>query len=187
MPIEFPYDEDRATHATRWLLKRHGRLDWLKLIKLIVISDVRHLLKYGRPIVGGRYFAMRHGPVQSEFYDDLKLDRIVGTRRANDHFVEFVEQPDEDCLSETDLEVLHEVEHEYGNRDAYRLSDLTHELESWRRHGVDGNASVPMSYGDFFSEDRPSALELLGLENAEQARALLELVEDGQEAERALR
>ncbi|MGD0679946.1 MAG: Panacea domain-containing protein, partial [Polyangiaceae bacterium] len=89
--IEFEYDEERARHATLWLLQEHGTLDHIKLLKLVVLADVEHLKRYGRPIVGGEYFAMEHGPVASQLYDELKLRSIPGTAAVNDFTLRGVE------------------------------------------------------------------------------------------------
>ena len=68
--IRFKYDADKAGQAILWLLHRHGgSMDKLKLIKLFFYADRLHLLRYGRPIVGGHYFAMNFGPVSSELKD----------------------------------------------------------------------------------------------------------------------
>jgi len=165
----FTYDEDRARHATLWLLKRHGALDHIKLLKLVFLADVEHLRKYGRPVVGGEYFAMEHGPVASE----LKLARIIGTAAVNDFTLRGVEEPDEDQLSETDLEILRDVNERYGAWDRYRLSNYTHQFEAWKRNWKqdDDRRSFPIPYDDILRE---------------VADEMRDLVKDSQDAERAL-
>jgi len=153
--IEFGYDTDRAQNATLWLLKQHGPLDHIKLLKLVLLADLEHLARYGRPIVGGQYFAMEHGPVASELYDELKLRQIHGTTAVNDFTLRGVEDPNEDHLSETDLEVLREINEKFGAWDRYRLSDFTHTLEAWKKNykgEAGGKRSYRIPYEDLLQE-----------------------------------
>jgi uncharacterized phage-associated protein len=171
--IEFAYDEERAHNAILWFLKRHGQLDRLKLIKLVALADLMHLTKYGRPIAGGRYFAMQHGLVGSELYDELKIG-MAGTTNVSDRFVRAVSEPDEEYLSETDLEVLEAIETKYGAWDAFRLADETH-VPAWRKNwrgDAGGRKSYQVPYEDL--------LQGLADEN------VVALVEDAQDAERVL-
>jgi uncharacterized phage-associated protein len=174
MSIVFRYDPERASHATRWLLARHGgRLDRLKLIKLIFLADRLHLARYGRPIVGGRYVAMEHGPVASDFYNAIKGDTLEGTKQDGVR-VECAVRPDEDFLSETDLEVLREVNDQYGSFDTFRLRDMTHLLRAWGKNYKGENSSYPLPYEDFFED------------LADEKQRALGLISEGQEAERVL-
>jgi uncharacterized phage-associated protein len=156
IPCEFPYDAERARHATLWLLKRHGHLEHIKILKLVVLADLEHLARYGRPVVGGKYFAMVHGPVASELYDDLKMNSLVGvvqTTPTIGYVVTAVQEADEDYLSETDLEVLNEINTKFGNWDTYRLSEYTHKLEFWKKHWKPyTNGSYRIPYADMLRE-----------------------------------
>jgi uncharacterized phage-associated protein len=171
--IEFAYDEERAHNAILWFLKRHGHLDRLKLIKLIALADLEHLTKYGRPIAGGQYFAMVHGLVGSELYDELKMG-MTGTKNVSDHLVKAMADPDEEYLSETDLEVLEAIEAKYGSWDAFRLADETH-IDAWRKNWkgeAGGRLSYQVPYEDLLQECTD--------------KNVIALVEDAQNAERVL-
>jgi uncharacterized phage-associated protein len=176
LSIRFAYDPVRASHAARWLLASHGgRLDRLKLFKLIFLADRLHLARYGRPIVGGRYYAMEHGPVASEFYSAIKDNSLDGALPEEGSYrVEAVRKADEDCLSESDLEILKEINDRYGSWDAWRLRDLTHTYEAWKKNYKGNNSSYPLPYEDFFAD------------LSSDDRGMLELIAETQEAERAL-
>jgi uncharacterized phage-associated protein len=173
--IEFAYDQERARHATLWLLKQHGALDHIKLLKLVLLADLEHLARYGRPIVGGEYFAMEHGPVASILYDELKLRSVLGTAAVNDFTLRGVEEPNEDYLAETDLEVLREINERFGAWDRYRLSDYTHTLEAWKKNykgEAGGKKAYPIPYEDLLEERLDGEM--------------LSLVRDAQRGERIL-
>jgi uncharacterized phage-associated protein len=154
-PIIFDYKKAKATQAILWLLHKHGgSMDKLKLVKLIFYADREHLARYGRPIVGGSYVAMQHGPVSSDLLNRLNeatpqsgsLFTIDDYRILANSFV------DEDKLSESDIEVLTNVNNEYGRYDSFTLCDITHKLKAWDKNYPDknSNTSNPLPYEDFF-------------------------------------
>jgi uncharacterized phage-associated protein len=149
-------------------------MDRLKLIKLIFLADRMHLAKYGRPIVGGHYCAMPHGPVASEFYNAIKDGDLGVLPEEGSHKVATDRKADEDFLSESDLEILRYINNRYGSRDAWSLRELTHQFEAYKRNFLGGNTSYNLPYEDFF----------LDLEASDQE--MLELVKESQEAEKAL-
>lgn len=169
--IKFSYDPDRAMHAALWFLKRRGILHRVKLVKLIAFADVAHICKYGRPIAGGQYKAMAHGPVSSEFYDQIKHNTMPGTTPVG-LLVKGLDEPNEDFLSETDLEVLQEVDAKFGNLDWHQLENLTHEWEGWKKNWEGGSTYYPMSYNDL----------LIGHLGEE----MRQLIEDNQDARRSV-
>ena len=175
LPISFPYDGVRASHAARWLLSRHGgKLDRIKLIKLVFLADRLHLARYGRPIVGGQYFALVHGPVPSEFYSAIKTGQLDGVAEAVYPQIKAINEADEDYLSESDVEVLRETDDQYGSWDTFRLRDLTHEFVAWSNNYKDGTSPRPIPYEHFFDDLPP------------EEREMLDLILDDQEAEAAL-
>jgi uncharacterized phage-associated protein len=57
--VRFPFDERKAAQAAAYLLKKHdGRLNFMKLIKLLYLADRKSLLENGKPITGDRMLAM---------------------------------------------------------------------------------------------------------------------------------
>ncbi|MDK1031588.1 MAG: Panacea domain-containing protein [Planctomycetia bacterium] len=167
--IVFPYARTKWTEVVRWFLDMHGGgMDLMKLMKLIFLADKAHLVKYGRPIVGGHYYAMRFGPISSELLS--KLRHCTGTED-----VPFIRTANrispvggcgfnEDEFSESDLEILEEVNSEYGRMDSISLADLTHHMQLWQKNFPDPAArtSRPIPYEDFFLEDGDkSMLELI--------------------------
>ncbi len=68
----------KATQALNFFaVKKDGRINKMKAIKLIFLADKLHLRKYGRPIVGDSYLAMKFGPVGSQTKNVAELsDRL---------------------------------------------------------------------------------------------------------------
>lgn len=180
MEIEFTYERDRASQAVLWLLHRHGgSLDKLKLVKLVFLADREHLARYGRPVVGGCYFAMLHGPVCSELLDDINQSGSAAPPSGGPPFnlhgtqVQSRGPATEEMLSESDIEILHEVDRRFGQMDPFRLRDYTHSLKVWQDN-YQKNTSIPIPYEDFFLDLDPRTCEMLKIirEDQETRRVL---------------
>ncbi len=174
--IVFPYNCDKAIQAILWLLHRNNKaMDKLQLVKLFFYADSSHLIKYGRPIAGGNYYAMEHGPVCSEVLDIL--DEVeAGSDRfplnvREPHDIVANASPDTHFLSESDLNVLDEIYQQYGHIDPWKLRNMTHELNSYKKNEPkDKEKRRPLPYEDFF-EDYSKA-----------ERGMLQVIKDEQEA-----
>lgn len=153
MAVKFKYCGKKAAQAVHYLLHKAGcSVDKLKLVKLIFYSDLWHIGKYGRPVVGGTYFAMPHGPVSSELLDN------INNNKKNPHWVcglegDSVVLSDEcadDALSETDKEMLDRVFDKLGKKDGFSLRDLTHKLKCYKKNEPPEGGRKEIIYEDFF-------------------------------------
>lgn len=140
--VRFPFDQRKAAQAAAYLLQKHeGRLNYMKLIKLLYLADRRALLQHGRPITGDRMVSMPKGPVLSGI-----LDLINWGQRREEPSVwhEYVSSPEGyevglvsgDCnfdrLSAREKTILDAVDARYGRIDKWSLVELTHDLPEWR-------------------------------------------------------
>lgn len=148
MPLtfKFRFDIDKASNACLYILKKLGTTDFHKLFKILYFADQSHLAKYGRPISGDCYIAMKNGPVPSNLYDLLKalrpdsLVRSVITTNyfevTNNFYVKPVVEPDMELLSETEIEELDESISEHRFLNFSYLSEKSH-ATAWKSAGVD--------------------------------------------------
>ncbi len=190
--VEFAFDFEKFL-ATLHYLAAHQvpELDKYKICKLIFLADKYHLVRYGRPIVGGRYCPLPHGPVPSRSLDLLNefirseseegqceelrlMSEVVGLDRRFQYprFLAKREMgADEiDALSKSDAEALDHVIKTFGAKDFYELKSLTHSVYAYRRAAEELS---DMRYEDFFEEDADAiegALEEM-LENFELRKA----------------
>ena len=137
----FPFDPEKMTEALAYFGERGVRgLTMLKALKLLYLADRDHLVKYSRPIVGGRYVLLQLGPVGLETYDivseavagvelesplgKLFADAINIKRNPNydNPLLTARREARRDVFSETDLESLDSVINEYGNMTARERS-----------------------------------------------------------------
>ena len=183
----------KATQALNFFAqKKDGKINKMKAIKLIYLADRLHLRKYGRPIVGDVYWAMKLGPVGSRAKDVAELadmppgDFIYAKKyiRPIEDRKTFVSQKpsDLDVFSKTDIECLEAVYKKFSDKDQFELADYTHQLPEWLKHKKeldDGKKRVKMNYTDFFN-DAPKSDDFFAISKTDLSLAK-ELFEESQE------
>lgn len=144
--FKFRFDREKASHACLYILKKIDTTDFHKLFKILYFADQAHLSKYGRPISGDCYIAMKNGPVPGNLYDLLKalrpdsLVRSVVTTNyfevTDNYYVKAMAEPTLDILSETEMEELDESVSEHRFLDFLYLSEKSHAI-AWKSAGKD--------------------------------------------------
>ncbi len=71
----FSLDLDKAVEALLFLIPRIEEPSLHAVAKVFYHADKMHLSRYGRPVTGDWYVAMKFGPVPSAIYDILKTLR----------------------------------------------------------------------------------------------------------------
>jgi len=143
MPLRFR--EDKATQAAARLLQLGGgRMNLMKLVKLVYLTDREALVRWGRPITMDYLCSLRHGPIVSNVYNlmneqpdpaDPRYWHRYISERANNYDVHLLAVPTADQLSRLEEEVIGAVFAEHGNKDQWGLRDFTHTLPEWRDPG----------------------------------------------------
>ncbi len=156
----------KATQALNFLArKKDGKINKMKAIKLIYLADRLHIRKYGRPIIGDMYWAMKMGPVGSRVKRAAELSNMSESalsyakkyiQPADDkkHYVASVKPVDFDVFSKTDIDCLEVIYRHFSDKDQFELRDITHQYPEWSKHERDldaGKKRVQMDYDDFFS------------------------------------
>jgi len=172
--IRFPIKIDKLIQAVLWLLYHNNEtMDKIKLIKLFFLADRAHLAKYGRPIAGGNYYNMDHGPVLSQLKDilDYQYDNQAGPfTLTKEHLIIAKEKPDDSTLSESDLKILDFIYRKYGHHPGWKLVDYTHKLQAYQDYEPSRGGRKDLPYEAFF----------LDLDQASQQ--MLDLIRDHQES-----
>ena len=130
------FSTERSAQIAAVFARMHGgKINVLKLVKLIYLSDRRSMEIHGRPITYDRLVSMDYGPVPSRTlnlingHDSDKWDKWMAGR-AN-HMVVLkktdFKRKDLDELSQADMEILEDVWREFGKMDQWELSNYTHE------------------------------------------------------------
>lgn len=148
-PVEFIFDERKASEAAAHFLRRHGgSMPYLKLIKLLYLADRKSLGETGYTITGDHFVSMDRGPVLSRVYDLIKCqpggeltvwrDHIES---GNDFAVRLIGDPCPTRLSLYEEGVLDAVYDEFGAKTAWNLVAYTHSLPEWRNPN---GSSIPI-------------------------------------------
>ena len=154
MKIATWFNARKAAQVTAFFVVRDGgSAPVLKLIKLIYLSNRKHIEKFNFPIFYDCLVSMPHGPVNSmtlNFIDgafkDAGWDQFIGGRQGYDVTVARTFDDDAlDELSDAELESLNEVWSELGHMDRWVIRDYTHtHCPVWE----DPNgSSTPIPYG----------------------------------------
>lgn len=136
----FKYDNQKAIAAILYISTKVDGVKFHKLFKILYFADLKHIAKYGRPIVGDRYVAMEAGPVPSKIYDILKeVKKFFSKSRFSKFFevnifstVSPKQQPDTDLFSDSDIECLDESIKENQGLSWSKLKDKSHD-EAWKK------------------------------------------------------
>ncbi len=145
-------------------------MNYMKLLKLLYLSDREALLSWGRPITFDRFVSMKHGPVLSDIYDrisegdppeeDSAWHRHI--RRVGPYNVETKHECPADRLSDAEEELLRAVHKEFGHLDKWKLVGLLHQmLPEWQDPG---RSSSPIAYRDILLAGGKTDLEIAAIE-----------------------
>lgn len=147
-----------AQMAAFFLKKERGcRTEYLKIIKLLYLSERLHLDRYHSPMTGDCLSSLDHGPVVSTTYNCIKKEKgqkgitwheWIGEK--NKYTISLkkdfnnIEELDE--LSEADLEIMSEVWDKFGWMSWTQIRDYTHDnCPEWK--DPEGS-SIPIEYRD---------------------------------------
>ncbi len=179
------FREEKTTQiASRLLETAGGRMNILKLVKLVYLVDRTSLVKYGRPVTFDRFFAMKQGPVVNSTLDCINAVREAGEapiwmnhiseRRTN--AVTLLRAAEPLDLSTAEERIIDEVCERFGAMSEWELRDWTHQSLPEYREPHEAKRT-PITYED--------VLTAAGWDQADIAEAILQLdMED--EAQRAL-
>lgn len=182
------FQEPKVAQMAAFLLDRAGgRLDILKLMKLMYLADREAMDRFGSPISFDNMVSMPHGPVLSRTLDYMNgtLESVPGgwddlIRDREGHVVSlkegFVASRDQFALlSDADIDVLDAIWNKYGTMTGSQLRNFTHShCTEWK--DPDGS-SYPISERDVFLA--------LG-RSAEVAQELAEAIQAERAADRLL-
>jgi len=140
MAQKFKINKGRVLNSALFVLnKLGGSSDFHKLFKILYFAEQKHLAKYGRPISGDIYIAMKHGPVPSNLYDVLKsiggisiFGNIFQEMAAlfevrNGSIVSAKKEAELDDLAKSNLECLNESIEENRTLSFDQLSEKSHD------------------------------------------------------------
>jgi uncharacterized phage-associated protein len=177
------FNEKNATQAAgQFLQLANGRMNYMKLIKLLYIADREALLRWGRPITTDTYFSLKHGPVLSRVHDLITEgpNPVQGESFWSRHISEpehyavaLSVDPSDDQLSEAEEEVINEAFARFGHLTQWDLVDVVHGLPEWQDpEGV----RMPIGYADILKAGQKTPEEIHAIEEELAALSRVEML-----------
>ncbi len=136
MNRNFLYNKNKAIAAIVFILREmDGSIGLHKLSKILYFADQKHLLEFGRPIIGDTYKAMKHGPVPDLTYNLAKHGNHSQFSKQGEYnlFLENYEDIIFEELSETDKDALSTSIIENKDLTFRQLSDKSHK-DAWTKN-----------------------------------------------------
>ncbi len=165
----FGYQERKAGQvAAFFALKAGGRINVLKLAKLLYLAERESMARYDAPMFYDRLVSMDHGPVASISLNQIngltqgdEWDTFIAGRNGNDVLVaQGINFADLDTLSRADLGVLEYLWERFADYSQFKLRDWTHEnCPEWENpHG----SSEPIPHDRVFKFLQKQDANMLG-------------------------
>ena len=148
----FTLDHRKAIEASALLLRlsSHKEMDRKRLLALLYLSDRESLQKTGRPIIGGRISALKHGPIHSEVYDLIKGagQRQVEWSKSfenDDYRIKLRDDGDAivSSLSRFEVDLLNDVSQRHSGFGTWELAELTHTPEYDKNYKEGTSTTIP--------------------------------------------
>lgn len=177
------FNQKKTTQAAaRFLKLANGRMNYMKLIKLLYLTDRGAFLRWSRPVSGDKYFLMKLGPVLSEVHDLITevpcpSDEVFWTAHISppsNHEVELKAEPGNDELSKAEEKLIDEIFAAYGHYKPFDLVDLLHKtLPEWKE--IKGGR-IPLEYREILQAGGKSPEDIEEIESELDSLRMVESI-----------
>jgi uncharacterized phage-associated protein len=169
--IEFKFDEAKTTQAAAFLLKKNGgKMNYMKLIKLLYLADRRAISLWERPLTGDTYVSMDNGPVLSKVLDKINYGKVPSKKsywhkyisRPISYNVSITREPEYDELSAREIKLLEYIFRKYKSFDQWKMVDICHDiLPEWKN--PDGT-SIPIHIDDILKALNKTEMDIIAID-----------------------
>jgi uncharacterized phage-associated protein len=169
--IIFNFDEAKTTQAAAFLLKKNdGKMNYMKLIKLLYLADREALSLWERPLTGDSYVSMDNGPVLSNVLDKINYGKTPSAKsywhkyisNPSSYNVSLKQEPEFDELNKQERELLTAIFKEYKTFDQWEMVDICHKiLQEWQNPK---GTSIPIRIEDIFKALNKTEMETITTE-----------------------
>lgn len=143
MRIQFNINYQKALEVILWVLHKDKTIDVYRLMKVLFHADLFSVNKYGAPITGDNYLAMKFGTVPDVIYngliqkhilylEDSQLDINLIPFDLKGYMLLPKRTPNIECLSESDIECLELGIKEYTGLSFEQVKNKNHSICAWR-------------------------------------------------------
>ncbi len=147
---EFNLHREKAVNSLLFVVNKLEKANTHKIYKILYFADQKHLLKYGRPILGDTYVKMEYGPVPS-FVKNIVDEDIEGLEeivaKYNRYYIKALKEADLNFLSESDIECLLESIEENKILSFSELTDKSHDYAYEKSNWIIGYMDIAEASG----------------------------------------
>lgn len=164
-------NEVKTTQDAALFLKLNdGKLNYMKLIKLMYLADREALSRWERPLTGDSYFSMKNGPILSNVLDWISSGKPPGeelywTRHISnptEYNVSLKKDPGESELSKREIDLIKEIDEKYKEFNQWEMVDICHKiLPEWENPGA---TSIPIKIEDILKTTGKTDREIFLIE-----------------------
>jgi len=153
--MEFKVNSGKLTEALVLIAREWPDITPFFVAKVLYFADRDHLRRFGRPVTGDRYIAMKHGPVPSHAYDIMKNPSALHglTVSADGRYARLraTREPDVNVFSRSDLEALRDSISYCQAHQFDEVSKQTHRHKAWR-NADENDVMQPIDFLDGVDE-----------------------------------
>ncbi|MCX7047212.1 MAG: Panacea domain-containing protein [Candidatus Sumerlaeota bacterium] len=150
--INYSFNEMKAAQISgRLLEKSGGKMNHMKLLKLLYLADREALRRWERPLTGDSPCSLPYGPVLSRIYDLIKHHPILPSHpswsdfisETEDYAVALKKPAGDDELSQAEIDLVDRIHQQYGSMGEFELVEYCHKhCPEWKDPG-DSSQSIP--------------------------------------------
>lgn len=172
------YNLEKLIDILTILAKNNQELTKLRINKLLYFIDREHLRKYGKMVLGDKYFSLDYGPIPSLTYNLIcsfcetqnKQNRLsaffrAGKNRKNYDKLELKKESDGNSLSESEKNVIKDILRKYGSLKDYQLVNKTHKDSTWVNTKNPKEIDTNLFLEGLPKDRKKAILELIKIEN----------------------
>jgi len=152
MSIQFNMNTKKMIEAVLWIIHK-GESNMYNIFKILFAAEKYHLNKYGRPITGDQYIAMKFGTVPSWLYNLTKLEQPENGFFKEDNFLQAKREPNMRYLSISDVKALTFGFDEYAGLSFNEVEEKNHKEPAWQKNYNRISGGTPIPFEDLIEED----------------------------------
>jgi hypothetical protein len=167
--IHFSLNKEKTIEALVYLASARPGVDVFHACKVLFYTDLNHFRRYGRPVTGDQYYAMKDGPVPSFAYDVVRrnvknvsqellsvIDSALIIAPKEQHYsMNSRRSFNRSLFSKTDVICMDESIARYADMTFGTLWTIVHQEESYKQAYVENTSSV-IPYDLLFPKDMPN-------------------------------
>ena len=182
MSVKPSYDEEKTTQAASLLLELNdGKMNYMKLIKLLYNADREALKRWSKPITYDDYYSLPRGQVVSNTMDRIRHIALFFPKSFFKNHIQTCglnavlrKDTDLDSLSFSEIELLKELDQQYKDKSPFDMEKEHHNPDLFPEYVDPEGSRVETDFAELLGVLGKSDEEIADLISNFEELALLE-------------